>query len=586
MGTEIYDNEILNSFNNMLPYLPYFFEEDVSFGIADTERYLKVQFSPNLDLGLNEGDIIPEGGAVLMAIKNDEIIIKNVPKEVYGIPFRSCAIPVHNKQGVVDGCIVIGISLLKRNQLTNLLQDVSDSKNIAELQSKYTLKLEESNLNLKNEIKDRLLAEERLFHFAYYDALTKIYNRKKILEEINLLIDNKDENFAILFIDLDNFKSANDNYGHGLGDLLLIEVSKRLNNNIGPRDIVGRSGGDEFIVVIRDIKCPSVAKAIANKLMQLISNVFVYNDKHIYIGASIGISLFPEHGATVYTLIKNADLAMYEVKNNGGYGCTLYSKIMKDKNAQKLEIEENLRHALEKNEFITYYQPILDLKSMKILGAEALIRWKQNSEIIQPIEFVSLAKKTGEMVRIDNWMIYNACLQCKKWHELGANNFTVSVNTSYRQLIQLGFGQSIINILQDLLLNPKYLNLEITEMDAMEDINLICKVIIELKSYGVKFSMDDFGTGYSSISCLSKLPIDIIKIDRSLIINLDNNYKNIAIIKAILVGGSGLNMKVLAEGVETKSEFAILKELGCHYIQGYLIGKPMDASDFQHVFIK
>jgi EAL domain-containing protein (putative c-di-GMP-specific phosphodiesterase class I) len=190
------------------------------------------------------------------------------------------------------------------------------------------------------------------------------------------------------------------------------------------------------------------------------------------------------------------------------------------------------------------------------------------------------------MVRIDNWMLYNACVQCKKWQELGAKNFSISVNTSYKQLIQLDFVQSVMNILQQLLLNPKYLYLEITEVDAMEDINLLCRVMSELKSHGVKFSMDDFGSGYSSISCLSKLPIDLIKIDRSLIINLDENYKNIAIIKAMLVGSSGLNMKVLAEGVETEREFAILKELGCDCIQGYIIGKPMPSSDFQRNFIK
>jgi len=586
MGKLIYDNEILNSFNNLLPYLPYFFEDDVSFGIANTERYLKVQFNPNLDLELNIGDIIPKGGAVHMAIKNNKIIIKTVPKEVYGVPFRSCAIPVHNKQGVVAGCIVIVISLLKKNKLINLLQNISDRKNIAELQSKYTLQLEESNLKLKNEIKDRLLAEERLFHFVYYDALTKIYNRKKILEEINLLIENKAEKFAVLFIDLDNFKSANDNYGYESGDLLLIEVAKRLDTNIGPTDIVGRSGGDEFIAVIRDIKCPSVAKNIANKLMKLISNVFVYNGKDIYIGASIGISLFPEHGDNVDTLIKNADLAMYEVKNNGGYGCTLYNKIMNDKNVHKLEIEENLKHALEKNEFIAYYQPILDLKSMKISGSESLIRWKQDGEIIQPLEFISIAKKTGDMVSIDNWMLYNACVQCKKWQNLHHKNFSISVNTSYKQLIQLNFVQLVMNILHEQLLDSRYLSLEITEDEAMEDINLVIKVFLELKSHGIKVSMDDFGTGYSSLSWLNKIPIDILKIDRSLIINLDNNSKNIAIIKAILAMATTLNIKVIAEGVETEREFVILKELGCHYVQGYLIGKPIPALDFQHNFIK
>ena len=223
---------------------------------------------------------------------------------------------------------------------------------------------------------------------------------------------------------------------------------------------------------------------------------------------------------------------------------------------------------------------------MEISSAESLIRWKREEKIIEPVEFISIAKKIRKMVRIDNWMLYNACMQCEKWQKLAAKNFSISVNTSYSQLIQLDFVKLIMNILQELLLEPKYLNLEITEVDAMEDINLVRKVMSELKSHGIKFLMDDFGTGYSSISCLSKLPIDLIKIDRSLITNLNNNYKNIAIVKAILVGGSGLNMKVLAEGVETEREFATLKELGCDYIQGYIIGKPMPSSDFQRNFIE
>ena len=204
----------------------------------------------------------------------------------------------------------------------------------------------------------------------------------------------------------------------------------------------------------------------------------------LYIGASVGISLFPKHGTDVDTLIKNADLAMYEVKNKGGHGYILYNNIMNDNNIHILETEKNLKNAMEKNEFITYYQPIIDLKSMKVLSAESLIRWKREEKIIQPIEFIPIAKKIGKMVEIDNWMLYNACAQCKKWQKLGAKDFSISVNTSYKQLIQLNFVELVMNILHDQLLDPRYLNLEITEDEAMEDINLIIKVLLELKSHG------------------------------------------------------------------------------------------------------
>ena len=429
-------------------------------------------------------------------------------------------------------------------------------------------------------------SDETIVSLANYDTLTGLANRKKLLESISYLLENVKENLGFFFIALDKFKAINDSFGHEVGDIVLVKVAERLRNNTRSQDIVSRIGGDEFIVIIRDLKSSSNEMEIGEKLVKVLSDTFNYNDKLLYIGASVGISLFPEHGTDVDTLIKNADLAMYEVKNSGGYGCTLYNNSMNDNNIHKLETEKNLKNALKKNEFVTYYQSIIDLKSMKVLSAEALIRWKREEIIIQPVAFIPIAKKMGRMVEIDNWMLYNACGQCKKWQELGVKDFSISVNTSYKQLIQLNFVEVVMNILHEQLLDPRYLNLEITEGEAMEDIDIIVKVLSELKSNGIKISMDDFGTGYSSLSWLSKLPIDTIKIDRSLIINLDNDSKNIAIIKSIIAVAASLNIKVIAEGIETQAEFATLKYLGCDYIQGYLIGKPMPAYDFQHNFIK
>ena len=429
-------------------------------------------------------------------------------------------------------------------------------------------------------------SDETIVSLADYDVLTGLANRKYLLENISDLLDNENKKFAFFFIDLDKFKSVNDIFGHEAGDIVLKEVSKRLKRNTRSNDIVSRIGGDEFIVIIRELKSSSSTIEIAEKLVKILSEAFIYNEKLLYIGASIGISLFPDHGTNVDTLIRNADLAMYEVKNSGGYGCTLYNSIMNDNNIHKLGIERNLKDAMEKNEFITYYQPIIDLKSMKVLSAESLIRWKRDKRIIKPIEFISIAKSTGKMVEIDNWMLYNACAQCKIWQKLGARDFSISVNTSYKQLIQLNFVALVMDILHSQLLEPKYLHLEITEDEVIEDINLITKILLELKAYGIKISMDDFGTGYSSLNCVGKLPIDTIKIDRSLITNLEKGSKNEVIIRAIIAAANTLNMKVLVEGVETKEEFDILKKIGCDYIQGYLIGKPMPESDFFNYFIK
>ncbi|MCB2356033.1 EAL domain-containing protein [Clostridium estertheticum] len=429
-------------------------------------------------------------------------------------------------------------------------------------------------------------SDETIVSLVNYDALTGLTNRKKLLENIRDLLKNKNENLAVFFITLDKFKAINESFGHQVGDIVLAKVAERLENNIAKsKDIVSRIGGDEFIVIIRNLISTAGATEIAEKIVKTLSGAYIYNDESLYIGASVGISLFPQHGNDVDTLIRNADLAMYEVKNSGGCGYRLYNNIMNYNNRRILEMEKNLKNAIERNEFITYYQPIIDLKLMEVLSAESLIRWKCGDKVIQPIEFIPIAKKIGKMVEIDNWMLHNACAQCKKWQNSGSKNFSISVNTSYKQLIQANFVQLVMNICRNQSLDPKYLNLEITEDEAMEDIDLIIKVLFELKSKGIKISMDDFGTGYSSLSWLSKLPIDTLKIDRSLIINLDNNSKNIAIIKSILAVADSLDIKVIAEGIETETEFLTLKELGCQYIQGYLIGKPMMASDFDKEFI-
>ncbi|WP_298838302.1 putative bifunctional diguanylate cyclase/phosphodiesterase [Clostridium sp.] len=431
-------------------------------------------------------------------------------------------------------------------------------------------------------------SDETIISLANYDTLTGLTNRKKLLENIRDLLENENENekLAIFFITLDKFKAINESFGHQVGDIVLAKVAERLEcNTKKSKDIVSRIGGDEFIVVIRHLISASSVTEIAEKIVKSLSSAFTYNEESLYIGVSIGISLFPLHGNDVDTLIRNADLAMYEVKSSGGHGYLLYNNIMNYNNKLMLKTEKNLKSAMERNEFITYYQPIINLELMKVLSAESLIRWKCRDEFIQPIGFISIAKKIGKMVEIDNWMLNNACIQCKKWQNEGAKDFSVSVNTSYKQLIQENFVQLVMDVCRKQSLDPKYINLEITEDEAMEDINLIIKVLLELKSKGIKISMDDFGTGYSSLSWLSKLPIDTIKIDRSLITNLDNNSKNIAIIKAIIAVADTLDIKVIAEGIETETEFSTLKELGCQFIQGYLIGKPMPSSDFQHKFI-
>jgi len=477
-----------------------------------------------------------------------------------------------------------------------LLHDISERKNIEEIQKRYSLELEnkitertsklkEANVILKNEVRDRLVAEEKLLHLAYYDPLTDLPNRKKIMEVFSNLIAYKNEKFAVLFMDLDNFKNINDNLGHQAGDSILKGVAIRLNNVIGPNNTISRIGGDEFIIIVRNLKCTEEVEKIAAAIGTTLRTAFVYKENDLYVGTSIGISIFPEHGTDVNTLIKNADLAMYESKENGGYGYKIYSKSMDNKSIDKLSMKIKLNNAISNNEFITYYQPLIDLKSMEVLSSEALIRWKQRDKIIPPIEFIPIAKSIGELVAIDNWMLKNACIQCKKWQDLGKKDFSISVNTSYKQLKQVNFIELVASILKDTSLSARYLNIEITEDEAMEDPELIISILTKLKALGIKISLDDFGTGYSSLSYVNMLPIDTIKIDRSLILNLANDRKSILIIKSIIGMAHSLNIKVVAEGIETEEQFNMLKEIQCDLIQGYLIGKPMDATLFQEKFI-
>ncbi|WP_278337005.1 EAL domain-containing protein [Clostridium chromiireducens] len=465
-----------------------------------------------------------------------------------------------------------------------LLHDISERKKISEIEKKYTLKLEETNIMLKNQIRDRIRAEEQIRHYVYYDPLTEIANRKMMLENLDMLLEDKDNSFLILFIDLDGFKSINDNYGHLVGDNVLKNVADSLKNVIGQDGSIFRIGGDEFIIILRNIESSTYINEISVRIQKVLEKPFIYNGESLIVGASIGISIFPDHGDDSDTLIKKADLAMYEVKKKGGYGYATYSSKMNDKFFDKVEMKKKINKAMEDNEFTIYYQPIMDLRTMKVLAAEALIRWRQGDKIVSPVEFIPIAKSVGEMTSIDNWVLENACMQCKRWNELGSN-INISVNTSYAQLVQPEFVLIVQNILETYSFPAEYLNIEITEDEAMEDFPIIIDALTKLKAMGVKISLDDFGTGYSSISYASKLPVDKIKIDRTLIMNLEKDDRDRMIVKAIINTGHSLGLNIVAEGIETQEQFRILNEFECDFIQGYLIGRPMEASEFEKNFI-
>jgi diguanylate cyclase (GGDEF)-like protein/PAS domain S-box-containing protein len=436
------------------------------------------------------------------------------------------------------------------------------------------------------DISEKKKAEQKILQLAYYDTLTQFPNRKKLMEYIYSLISNNENNFALFFIDLDNFKNINDTLGHYAGDFTITKVAHRLKTIINTKNIIGRLGGDEFIIIQKNIESKTEVKKLAEKICNLLKPCINYLENELYVSASIGISIYPYDGNNIAALMKNADTAMYVCKKNGGNGYQFYSKEMNYKSLDELRLKNSLRKALTKNEFVGYFQPIIDVDKMNIVGAEALIRWNFKDKIIYPGDFIEQAKDIGEIIKIDNWMLKNACLQCKRWHDQGFKDIYVSVNISFKQLQHKNFVNEVIATLESTGLNSVNLNLEITEDEAMEDVELTIHTLKQLRNKGIRISLDDFGTGYSSLSYVNSLPIDSLKIDKSLITFLDYNNKNYEIVKTIILMAHSLDIIVIAEGIEDEQQLQILKELKCDKIQGYFISKPIETKEFENKFLQ
>lgn len=434
-----------------------------------------------------------------------------------------------------------------------------------------------------NDITEKKKTEQKNLELANKDMLTGLPNRKMIMDKINASIDiNKiaGGKFAILFIDLDNFKKVNDSLGHDVGDILIQNVGARLKSIIAPTDVVARIGGDEFIILQDGIDSKGEAEDLAESIGNVLKASFRYIDNELYTAASVGISIYPDDGVNISSLMKNSDIAMYETKKNGGNSYRLYSANMNKAGVTNLILESNLYKALEKNEMILYYQAITHVESESIIGFEALIRWNHNDKLVSPIDFIPMAENNGYIIELGEWVLREACKQCSDWHKNGINTY-ITVNITFKQLEQDNFVDIVCSALKDAELKSNYLVLEITENMAMHNVDLTIDMLNRIKSLGVSIALDDFGTGYSSLSYVNRLPIDIIKIDRSLIISIVECMVNIEIIKAIIAMAISLNIKVIVEGVEKVEQYIILKKLETYAIQGYLISKPLPATDIK-----
>lgn len=437
-----------------------------------------------------------------------------------------------------------------------------------------------------SDITDKKKSEEYLIYLAHFDTLTSLPNRVLFKERLELAIENAnryDKKVAVLYLDLDKFKVINDTLGHDVGDYILKQVSERLTHSVRNSDTVARLGGDEFSIILPEIKQQEDAISVAKKIFKALTYPFFYQDQELFITTSIGITFYPNDALSTEKLLKNADLAMYRAKEQKS-GYQLYSADIDDKPSRERIIEHGIHEALKRDELDIHYQPQIDLKSKNIIGVEALLRWK-HPELgnISPAEFIPLAEQTDLIVPIGEWVMREACREQKEWSEKGYIPITVAVNLSESQFMDNNLVPTILKIIKDTQIEAKYLNLEITEIINVYNINKIIQILTELREIGVKVSIDDFGTGILPLSYLKNLPITHLKIDKSFIDDLILDKSNLIIIKAIIEMAHGLNLKVVAEGVESEEQLLYLENLNCNTVQGYYFYRPMSSSAIEEL---
>ncbi len=440
------------------------------------------------------------------------------------------------------------------------------------------------------DVTERKQAEETIQHQSYHDALTGLPNRMLFNERLAIDLAHahrRGEMLAVLFLDLDRFKTINDTLGHAVGDQLLQGVAGRLISHMEEDYTIARLGGDGFMILLPEVKHVDEVARTAQNILDAFKQPWMINGQELYVTTSIGIALYPADGNDVETLVRNADTAVYRAKEQGRNTYQLYTPAMNVKAFEQLVMENSLRRALDRKEFIIYYQPQVDIHTGKITGIESLIRWQHpDLGMILPSNFIPLAEETGLIVPIGEWVLRTACAQNKMWQKAGFEPVRVSVNIAARQFQQKEFVETLGRILEETQLPPQYLEIEITESIAMENADSTLIVLRALHKKGVQISIDDFGTGYSSLSYLKKFPIHTLKIDQSFVRDITTDPNDAAIASGIIVLGHSLKLKVIAEGVETKEQLAFLMQQKCDGIQGFLFSHPVPANEFEKLFAR
>jgi diguanylate cyclase (GGDEF)-like protein len=448
-----------------------------------------------------------------------------------------------------------------------------------------TGELREANDRLRRDIEERKQVERSIRHMAHHDSLTQLPNRALFRDRLTHAMaqaDRYQQKLAIMFLDLDRFKAINDTLGHSVGDQLLRIAGERLRTCVRDCDTVARLGGDEFTVIVEDVADSQTAAVVAQKIIDTFAQPFNLHGHEVFVTTSIGITVYPDDGEQVDSLLRNADTAMYRAKGCGRNNYQFYVADMNARARERLMLENALRRALVRDEFALYYQPRVDIYSGRVIGAEALLRWRHpDMGMIPPSEFVPILEETGMIIPVGEWALREACRQNRVWQELGLAPVRVAVNLSARQFVQKDLAGMVEQALGDSGLSSAYLELEITEELLLEHSHANTETLNKLRDLGVHISIDDFGTGYSSLSYLKRLPINTLKIDKSFVRDITRDSDGAAIASAIIAMARSLRLNVLAEGVETDEQLSFLRAQGCNEIQGYSFSQPLSADDFE-----
>jgi len=547
--------------------------------------------------GKNEGDYIE-------SLFYDESKLRSMPLKITIAYFLSGGLWILFSDRILSFFIQSKSLMVNMQAIKGWLYVFITSLLIYVLIGKYANKNKILYNKLKNDYQEiqtiheqLIIAEERLraqydeFNkFRYYDMLTDTPNRELFINTLeNEIIKavGKKIKHALLFVDLDNFKETNDTLGHNYGDELLKKVAILFKASIKEGDIVSRVGGDEFFILMKNIVEYSQISYLCEKLQNLLNSEINIMDKHIYISASIGITVFPDDGDETGILLKNADTSMYSAKYSGRAKYSFFDKSMSDVVVRRVEIEKGLRCALKNNELEIYYQPQIDIINNKIKGFEALLRWN-SSELgwISPAEFIPVAEQSGLLIPMGDWIIKTVCNQNKLWKSKGYIYDTIAINLSSIQLENNKFEKTLKSLIAETKINPKFVELEITESILMKDFENNVKLLTEIRKLGINIALDDFGTGYSSLSYLKLLPINTLKIDKSFIDNIVTNDREKSIVDGIIQLAQKIGLDVIAEGAESKEQIKLLQGMGCNQIQGYYFSKPLPACEIEEMFLK